>query len=797
MMYQMMKNKYSKLLVAILLASTIIGCSTPEEKAQKYYEKGMELLNEDTEKAKLEFQNALQIKKNMVPAIYGLALASEKKAEWKAVFTLLTKVIELQPHHVDANIKIAQLFLAAGNIEEAEKYLEKIKEIAPTEPSVIVLAAGIDLKNKKYDEAVEKANTVLEIDDKNRDALMILATERYQLNDTEQALGYIDKAIAVDSENVAFHTLRLKMVKSLGDFKRTENTYKHLIKMFPNKTYFRSDFAQFYFDSRMLSESEEQLRAVVDSTPDNNQPKLDLVKFIANTKGQLEAQRELQKMIESNPENYDLAFYLVDYYDSKNDTDASIKLLNKIVKDAGEAPASLTAKVRIAGKKLQSGDKENAVALIEEILNKDDGHYKALLLKAGIQITDRKYDDAILTLRRALRDQPSSAEALFLMAKVQELSGSTALSDESYVQAMSASKDAPKIGIPFAKSLVARKETKRAQKILEDVLNRYPNNIDTIKYLAQLKIIDGDIKGAQALLQNVPSGNQNLFNLIQGAIHLKEKNIAGGLESFKKAHAAAPGDIQTILAVVNTYLTKNDVDAAQKFLNEVLEKDANNYGVKLILAQLSARSGDTNKSTETYESAIKINPKNIQAYQGLATLYAKERQLDKAKEVLNRGLNNLPYSFDLKMLLAELHTLSKDYPEAISVYRDLSKNNPGSMIALNNYISVVADYESDSDKLVEAYNQAQKLKLLNAPQFLDTLGWISYRTGKLDEAINYISQAATKAPKYAVFQYHLGKVYLANGDKDNAKVYLKKALVLSKGIKFEYKEEINKLLKDV
>ena len=68
-MDQAIKKTVPNILTALFLLFCIVSCSTPEEKAEKYYEKGMALLEKDPDKAKLEFQNALQIKKNMTKAM--------------------------------------------------------------------------------------------------------------------------------------------------------------------------------------------------------------------------------------------------------------------------------------------------------------------------------------------------------------------------------------------------------------------------------------------------------------------------------------------------------------------------------------------------------------------------------------------------------------------------------------------------------------------------------------------------------------------------------------------------------
>jgi cellulose synthase operon protein C len=784
--------------LSVVLCLALAGCSTPEEKAKKYYDKGIELLESNPEKAKLEFQNALQIKRNMTPAIYGLALAAEKQADWKACFAMLNKVIQEDPAHVDANVKIGQLYLAAGNLEQAQKFLDKSKTLAPTNINVMLLDAAMDLKNKHFSDAVLKANAVLKQDNKSKEALMILATERFQARDLTKSLEYLDRGLAIEEKNLSMQMFKVEVLKTKGDYSAAVSAYQKAIASYPENYMLRTALAQYYFDNNKKNEAETELKIVMDKQPTLVQPKLDYLKLVAATKGEMEARLALESMVKNNPQDFDLSFYLVDYYDRKAEKEASNSLLKQIIVSAGDKPEGLKAKIKVAYRMLQLGKKEEANKLIDEVLSADKGQEEALLLKASIQMDEANFDSATVTLRTLLRDKPESTQGLFMLAKNYELSGSTALADENYVQAMAISKDAPNISIPFAQSLFKRKENTRAEKVLEDSLKRNPTNADVIKFLAQLKITNGDLAGAQELAQHMTgTANENLSNLIEGAVLLKKNDVAGSLGAFKKAHEAAPKDMQAILAVVNTYVSQKKFTEAQQFLGEVLSKDTGNYGVKLLLAQVDALSGNTEKSFQSYENAIADNPNNIKAYQALATGYFKAQQPEKAVDVIQRGLKALPNSFDLKMMLAEVRMATKSYAEAINVYDDLYKTNPDSMIALNNYVSVVADYETDKDKMNHAYDLAQKLKKANAAQFLDTLGWVSYRVGKYDEAIEYLKAAEVKAPNYAVFQYHLGKVYLASGDKAKAKVCLEKALQLTQGQNFDYSVEIKELLKSV
>ena len=80
----------------------LVSCSSPEEKAAEYIESAKLLFEQDKlEKAALEYRNALQINQNLTDAWYGLALIHEKNQEWDKLYTVLNKIRELNPKHLD------------------------------------------------------------------------------------------------------------------------------------------------------------------------------------------------------------------------------------------------------------------------------------------------------------------------------------------------------------------------------------------------------------------------------------------------------------------------------------------------------------------------------------------------------------------------------------------------------------------------------------------------------------------------------------------------------------------------
>jgi tetratricopeptide (TPR) repeat protein len=62
------------------------------------------------------------------------------------------------------------------------------------------------------------------------------------------------------------------------------------------------------------------------------------------------------------------------------------------------------------------------------------------------------------------------------------------------------------------------------------------------------------------------------------------------------------------------------------------------------------------------------------------------------------------------------------------------------------------------------------------PPFQDTYGWIAYRQGEYQEALEHLEPAAEGLPDDPLVQYHLGMTYRALGRQDDALDQLRRAV---------------------
>ena len=160
----------------------------------------------------------------------------------------------------------------------------------------------------------------------------------------------------------------------------------------------------------------------------------------------------------------------------------------------------------------------------------------------------------------------------------------------------------------------------------------------------------------------------------------------------------------------------------------------------------------------------------------LAGLYTGQGDLDKAASIYEQGMKADPENARFTLGLAGIRERQKQYEEAIAIYEKAYEKNPDNLVIVNNLASLLSDHRDDEQSLTRARELAGKLADTGQPALLDTLGWVHYRLGEYEDAASVLSGVVEKAPDVPVFRYHLGMVYLKQGDNRAAKEILSKAV---------------------
>jgi Tfp pilus assembly protein PilF len=764
--------------MAFLAASA--ACSSPEQKLEKYTKSGLQYLEEgDLGRANVQFQNALKINEEHIPALMGVADLAERKQDFQTMFGVLQTIVRLQPENVDAQVDIGKLYLIGGDEKSALEAADKALSLAADNLDAIALKAAVQLKLGDKAGAVELANKVIAADPGNAEAVAVLATERSLDKDFETALKFIDSGLAAKSDEAVLHLMRLQLLSNLGRKDELREAHQNLIKLFPDNVGYRQIFAKTLIAENDLAAARAQLEEVARLTPDKVDHVLDVVRIAYRIGGGAEARKAFEKYVAARPDDVEIKFSFAAFLRQEKDFAGAEALLSALQKTAKDSAVAHRAVNEIAVLRLLEGKKDEARKLIGEVLAEDAKNPDALLRLAGLKIDEGKLDEAISDLRAVASDQPDSTAAKMLLATAFEKKGDLDYAASQMAEAVAKSGHEPGSSNIFAKLLIRMSDYSRAEKVLLDSLARHPQDVENLKLLAAVRLMQQNWRGAEEtarLIEGVKADDVAV-NRILGAAYTGMKDYAGAVAALKEADAEAPLAARPLAMLVGAYIQDKRAAEAETMLRDMIAKDGKNYEARILLAQtLQAQNRGGDVETEL-KAAIGAAPDRSEAVEILYRLYRATGRNDDAGALLDQSVRSAPGNDGFKILQADYFIATGRNAEAVAVYQDVLTRRPNDLLAANNFASLVLeDPGADAPAKSKALRAAAVLENSENPFFLDTLGWAKYHNADLDGAIAALEKAVAVAPNFAEARYHLGAALLAKGEAARARVELEKAV---------------------
>jgi tetratricopeptide (TPR) repeat protein len=790
-------------LLIVLAAFQVAGCSSPEERAQRYYENGAKLFSEhDNAKASIELRNAVRLKKDMVEAWKLLAQLDEANRNWAGLATDLRALVEITPKDVSAKVKLGKLLLLAGSANEALRLADAGLQLDDRNAELHALKAATSLKLNDHQEATHEAQTALELDPTNADALMVLAVDRLGSGDAKGALSLlqaprVSQAIGQEN-NIGLLLLKIRLFGTTGDSKSAEAALKKLIETNPQQPGFLKLLIGFYLEQGRPDDAERELRNSAKSHPTDSQAALDLVQFLYTVrKSASAAQEELNTRINAGGDVFPYQMAAADLDFAEGKPADGRQLLERLISANSSTEHVRAAKIKLAQTYLNQRNFDATEKIASEVLRDDPHNVSALKVRASVGLERAQLDHAIADLNDALNSEPRSIDVKLLLAKAYERSGLIELADKELADATKASNLDEKIGLEYAAFLQRRGSASRAEDILVRLNKQWANNISVLSALATVRLARQDWQGAEDIAQSIRRINSSVSGGVADQIHgmalVGRNKYDEAITAFQSSYNADPSAAQPMDSLVGTLLKANRKDQAISFLESVLTKNPGSANALVLLGSIQLSNGAADEARNRFLSAVKAQPKDIVGYRALADLYITRKNYDEAIKVVRSGIKQRPDAMSLHMILASIFERKADFEAAISEYQSLLDQEPNNLVAANNLASLLLDRRTDSASLKKAQSLAILLRKSEIPQFKDTLGWASYQQGDYRTAVFLAEQAAAALPDQAAIQYHLGMSYIATGQLTKASEQLKKALPLTSDVQLE--EQIRSALK--
>lgn len=774
-----------------LVAVTLAGCKGSEERAQEYFDNGSKLIAEgEVAKGLVELRNVFELDPNHAEARRLFAETLLADGKYREALGQYTKLIEQHPDDVEGLIAASELSFKVRDFDAFRRHVQNAVERAPEDSRVAAYALAVEFMDRVKDDRkadtsdlTPKVMTALEALPDNpvlsRMAVDLLARD----GKMGSALEYIDRALVNDPDNYELNQLRLAILSELQDNDKIEAQLVDMVDRYPNNDQIKTNLVQFLVSRNQPERAEKFLRSFADPAADPPSHFLALTSFLNQTKGVGAALDELNSAIDANPDVPRLKAMRADLNFAIGRRDEAIAELETLTATGAATDETRRFKALLAQMLQRTGNEVGARKLVEEVLTDDPSQSDALRMQAAWQIAADDTDGAIASLRTALDNDANDAAALTLMAQAHSRAGSPQLAQDFLGLAVEASGQRPEESIRYAATLIEDKSYLAAEDILMAALRRAPNNTSLLSQLGRLYILKDDDSRLNQLIDTLRrmEGDEpeRLANQLTAA-HLERTEGRVASSQFLEQLAQDSGnEMAAVAAVARTRLLEGKPDAALSHVQDSLAADPDNMGLRHLLGVTRMAVSDFAGAEGDFRALIEAFPEQPQFRMDLVRALHAQGKFDVAATEIDAALELIPGNPNLMWAKGTLLQRDGDISGAIDVYREVYANNSDSVVIANNLASLLADYRDDPEALDQAWSVARRLRGIEVPAFQDTYGWIAFRRGDLDDALDHLRPAAAGLPNDALVQYHLARALIAKNMNPAALQQLEKVKQVS------------------
>lgn len=343
-----------------------------------------------------------------------------------------------------------------------------------------------------------------------------------------------------------------------------------------------------------------------------------------------------------------------------------------------------------------------------------------------------------------------------------------------------------------------------AEILIHKCMQRYPRDFKWPSLLGKLgnlrrdfgMAVDGFTKAAE-VGEYRPDAIRPLFVALRSA-NRPESIITYATEKLSSKLLDRIPEALSTLAWAYAKVGKMD-EAYATFARAIASSNAEFATYTQVIADMVVAVGKE-AALERVREEAKADPDNVEKQQALVHLLKINDQIEEAIATCDRIMTLSARDAELifahlakGMLLSSLDR----HREAVAEYEAVLKLNPDQSMGLNNLAYVLGDCLNQP---AEALPYAQRASRLNPrdDNYLDTYGWILARNDRLGEAAGSLLRALEIAPENLDALYHLGVVYLRQGEFRDARERLEKAKSLAETqAKPDYLPKITKALQDL
>jgi predicted Zn-dependent protease len=502
-----------------------------------------------------------------------------------------------------------------------------------------------------------------------------------------------------------------------------------------------------------------ELRRALATAPQFTRARFLLAVSLA-AQGNLEqASSELDTVVQQMPQNLEARQLLAQLRMRLEDPAGAMRVLVPALEsDTADADVNMLFEEA----RLQSNKAGESVGMLERSFRKAPANRALRLQLAGLYIEDKQPAKALALLTEMQDDKPDPVVDRLLLSAIAQAEGVDA-ANRKLEQMLAARPADSGLAVLSAHLRIAQGDIDGAQSILDATVKRAPDHADARLALARLQVRRGQRDAAVSNLELLRKGGARATEarllLAQLALQRDDAKLADQL--IDEAVAGAGNVAETRNAAGSIYLTTARYDKAIEHFAAGTQVDAASVSLWLNLGRAQLALEQIGAARESLERALTLRKNWLPAEGVLIFLELQHGQPAAARARVDALIKTRPKDPGVRVLEAEVFAAQRNFAEAERALDVAAKLAPSANLAVKSYqLRAAGSLANPTEPLTNW--------LARNPDDLPVRGILAEalaRSGSRQRATEQYEQILAREPRDVVSLNNLAWMYFEAGDK--------------------------------
>jgi putative PEP-CTERM system TPR-repeat lipoprotein len=320
---------------------------------------------------------------------------------------------------------------------------------------------------------------------------------------------------------------------------------------------------------------------------------------------------------------------------------------------------------------------------------------------ARLQIIEKSYDDASMTLEPILKNNSKDPEANYL-ASLLAFSQRDLVRAEDHVRKLLAVAPDNMIGQKLlGNTKYAQKDFEQAAYHLSIYLNAFPDDKDVRELLTNSYIILNQPEQARTTIQHALNSNPNDTGalILLSQIEFNTGNIDAGIAALRNAVKSKPKNAQLHKYLAKAYIRNGQTALAQSEISLYQKLSSDIEEAQKLTISNYLQAGQTDKALDTANQMLAKNSENPDTLALVGGLYAEIRDEQQARSYFSKAIKIQDGHPAATLGLARIERKSGNPGKAIILYKGLVASNTAGTVPMIELSEIAAQQNRTNDML--------------------------------------------------------------------------------------------------